>query len=85
MNSPMTEHYRYLRTVEDGSSGTFTVIEKPDLVIKDPNGNDVPSYRFIDSHTVHAHPLIFDKLIEDSERIWTLSDVLSVLLPHDLP
>ncbi|MXX38583.1 MAG: hypothetical protein F4Y91_22720 [Gemmatimonadetes bacterium] len=49
------------------------------LVIEDPGmlGQDQPSFEFIDSRTIKAHPLIIEALIADSERLWTLEEILA--------
>lgn len=49
------------------------------LVIEDRGmlGRDQPSFEFIDSHTIKAHPLIVEALIADAERLWTLEEVLT--------
>ena len=49
------------------------------LVIEDRGmlGRDQPGFEFIDSHTIKAHPLIIEALIADSERLWTLEEVLA--------
>ena len=49
------------------------------LVIEDRGmlGQDQPSFEFIDSHTIKAHPLIVEALIADAERLWTLEEVLA--------
>ena len=36
-----------------------------------------PSFEFIDSHTIKAHPLIVEVLLADSERLWTLEEILA--------
>ena len=49
------------------------------LVIEDRGmlGRGQPSFEFIDSHTIKAHPLIVEVLIADSERLWTLEEILA--------
>ena len=49
------------------------------LVIEDRGmlGRDQPGFEFIDSHTIKAHPLIIEALIADSERLWTLEEILA--------
>lgn len=49
------------------------------LVIEDRGmlGQDQPSFEFIDSRTIKAHPLIIEALIADSERLWTLEEILA--------
>ena len=51
------------------------------LVIEDRGmlGQDQPSFEFIDSHTIKAHPLIVEALIADAERMWTLEEILADL------
>ena len=40
-------------------------------------GQDQPGFEFIDSRTIKAHPLIIEALIADSERLWTLEEILA--------
>ena len=49
------------------------------LVIEDWGmlGQDEPSFEFVDARTIKAHPLIIEALIADSERLWTLEEILA--------
>lgn len=49
------------------------------LVIEDWGmlGRGQPDFEFIDSRTIKAHPLIIEALIADSERLWTLEEILA--------
>ncbi len=49
------------------------------LVIEDRGmlGQDQPGFEFIDPHTIKAHPLIIEALITNSERLWTLEEILA--------
>jgi hypothetical protein len=62
-----------------GSADEITVIEDKGMFVKDGKGNWSPGFEFIDSHTVKAHPFIIDALLEDSERLWTMDEVLQQL------
>ncbi len=62
-----------------GQSDEITVIEDASMVEKDEDGTLKPTFAFIDSLTVKAHPVIIDSLIEDSERLWTLEELLADL------
>ena len=62
--------YRHLEA--SGSPDEILVIEDRGML-----GRDQPSFEFIDSHTIKAHPLIVEALIADAERLWTLEEVLT--------
>lgn len=62
-----------------GQLDELTVIEDASMVEKDEDGYLKPTFAFIDSLTVKAHPVIIDSLIEDAERLWTLEDLLADL------
>ena len=62
--------YRHLEA--SGAPDEITVIEDRGML-----GRDRPSFEFIDSHTIKAHPLIVEALIADAERLWTLEEVLA--------
>ena len=64
-----------------GQSDEITVIEDASMVEKDEDGTLKPTFAFIDSLTVKAHPVIIDSLIEDAERLWTLEELLADLEP----
>ena len=70
-------HYRYRSA--HGLSDEITVIDDRSMCVEDQQGNWSPGFRFVDDHTVRAHPLIIDVLLLDSERLWSLEDVLGVL------
>lgn len=73
----MSSNYRY--TGANGSEEEITVIEDKSLFVKDGDGNWSPGFRFVDSRTVKAHPFIIEVLIQDSERLWSLEEILSEL------
>lgn len=60
-----------------GAPNEITVIEDRGML-----GRDRPSFEFIDSHTVKAHPFIIEALIADSERLWTLGEILADVQEH---
>ncbi len=62
--------YRHVEA--SGAPDEITVIEDRGML-----GRDQPSFEFIDSHTIKAHPLIVEALIIDAERLWTLEEVLA--------
>ncbi len=62
-----------------GRLDEITVIEDANMVEKDQTGTLRPTFSFIDSYTVRAHPVIVDSLIEDAERLWTMDDLLDDL------
>lgn len=70
-------NYRY--TGATGSPDEITVIEDKSMFVKDGEGNWSPGFQFIDSRTVKAHPFIIEVLIQDSERLWSMDDVLAEL------
>ena len=67
----------YRHTDASGAPGEIIVIEDRGML-----GRDHPSFEFIDPHTVKAHPLIIEALIADSERLWTLGEILADLEEH---
>ena len=69
--------YRHIEST--GRTDEITVIEDPGMVAKSADGTFQPDYAFIDSHTIRAHPQIIDALINQSERLWTLDEVLTEL------
>ncbi len=62
--------YRHLEA--SGDSDDILVIEDRGMLEQDQ-----PGFEFIDSHTIKAHPLIIEALIADSERLWTLEEILA--------
>ncbi len=70
--------FRYRDAHGDGNE--VTVIEDKGMYVKDSQGNWGPGFEFIDSRTVKAHPLIIDGLVGDAEPLWSLHEVLAVLL-----
>ena len=46
------------------------------LVTIDAEGNKQASFAMIDEHTIRAHPAIMDVLLESTERLWTLEEIL---------
>ena len=66
-------NYRYMGA--DGSDDEITVIEDKSMFVKDGDGNWSPGFQFIDSRTVKAHPFI----IQDSERLWSMDEILAEL------
>ncbi len=62
-----------------GRLDEITVIEDPGMVEKDESGAMRPTFAFIDSFTVRAHPVIIDSLLKDAERLWTLEELLADL------
>ena len=49
------------------------------MVTESADGTVRPDYAFIDPHTIRAHPRIIDALVNQSERLWTLDELLKVL------
>lgn len=49
------------------------------MFVKDGDGNWSPGFQFIDSRTVKAHPFIIEVLIQDSERLWSMDEILAEL------
>ena len=49
------------------------------MLIEDENGDLCPGFAFIDAYTVRAHPRIIDALMGESERLWTLEEILADL------
>lgn len=70
-------NYRY--TGATGGPDEITVIEDKGMFVKDGEGNWSPGFQFIDSRTVKAHPFIIEALIQDSERLWSIDEVLAEL------
>ena len=70
-------HYRHIEST--GRADEITVIEDPGMVTESADGTVRPDYAFIDPHTIRAHPRIIDALINQSERLWTLDELLNVL------
>lgn len=64
--------YRHVEA--SGDPDEILVIEDRDMLIRDR-----PGFEFIDSRTIKAHPLIVEALIADSERLWTLEEILADL------
>ena len=62
-----------------GQFDEITVIEDPGMVEQDDSGALLPTFAFIDTYTVCAHPVIIDALIENAERLWTLEELLADL------
>ena len=69
--------YRHIEST--GRTDEITVIEDPSMVAESADGTVRPDYAFIDPHTIRAHPQIIDALINQSERLWTLDEVLTEL------
>jgi hypothetical protein len=67
---------QYVYRDHECSENDIIVIEDPALFKKRPDGSWEPSYVFIDSVTVRAHPSIMDSLVAQSERIWSLDELL---------
>ena len=62
-----------------GRLDEITVIEDPSMTEQDASGAMRPTFAFIDSYTVRAHPVIIDSLLEDAERLWTMEELLAEL------
>ena len=62
-----------------GQQDEITVIEDPRMVEPDDSGALLPTFAFVDTHTIRAHPVIIDALIENAERLWTLDELLADL------
>jgi len=62
-----------------GRLDEITVIEDPEMVEEDADGVLWPSFAFIDRLTIRAHPVIIDCLLEGTERLWSLEEVLTDL------
>lgn len=69
--------YRHIEST--GQDDEITVIEDPGMVTESENGTVRPDYAFIDPYTVRAHPRIIDLLVNQSERLWTLDELLTVM------
>jgi hypothetical protein len=67
---------QYVYRDQEYIENDIVIIEDPSLFKKTPDGRWEPSYAFIDSLTVRAHPSIIDSLVEQSERIWSLDELL---------
>jgi len=59
-----------------GRPDEITVIEDSSMVEKDETGAWQPTFAFVDSLTIKAHPTIVDSLVEGAERLWTLEELL---------
>ncbi len=62
----------YRHTDASGEPDDILVIEDRGML-----GQGQPRFEFIDSRTIKAHPLIIEALIADSERLWTLEEILA--------
>lgn len=62
----------YRHTDASGEPDDILVIEDRGML-----GQGQPRFEFIDSRTIKAHPLIIEALIVDSERLWTLEEILA--------
>ena len=62
----------YRHADASGAPGEILVIEDRGMLRRDR-----PDFEFIDSHTIKAHPLIIEALIANSERLWTLEEILA--------
>ena len=62
-----------------GGPDELTVIEDASMMEKDEAGAWRPTFAFIDRYTVRAHPVIVDSLLEGTERLWTLEELLGEL------
>ncbi|NKB70401.1 MAG: hypothetical protein GKR89_25300 [Candidatus Latescibacteria bacterium] len=62
-----------------GHADEITVIEDEAMVEIDEDGEQLASFKFIDSNTVKAHPRIMDILLEEAERLWSIDEVLKGL------
>ena len=60
-----------------GRLDEITVIEDPGMVEQDESGAMRPTFAFIDSFTVRAHPVIIDSLLEGAERLWSMEELLN--------
>ena len=66
----------YLYKGADSAAYKVVVIEDRSMTIVNERGEQTPSYEFIDGSTIRAHPLIIDALIVNSERVWSLEEIL---------
>ncbi len=66
--------YRHLEAT--GRIDEITVIEDAGMVAENEDGTVRPDFAFIDAYTVRAHPRIIDLLVNQSERLWTLDELL---------
>ena len=62
-----------------GQPDDLLVIEDVTVRVRDGGGVWRPSFRYVDDHTIRAHPLIIDVLLKDAERLWSLGEVLGVI------
>lgn len=65
----------------DGRHDEIIVIEDKSMVRVDEEGNQRVDFAMIDEHTIRAHPMIIDVLLENAERLWTLDEVLRAIEP----
>jgi len=75
----------YLYKDAQSSADYITIIEDKNLFMKDAKGNWSPCFEFIDSRTVRAHPFIIEVLLQDSERLWSMDEVLAGLTSQKKP
>ena len=70
-------HYRDLDA--HGRPDEVIVIEDATQVLCDASGQPHPGYTYINAHTIRAHPLIIEVLLQNAEPLWTLDEVLAGL------
>ena len=63
-----------------GELDDIMVIEDKSMLVNDNQGGRAPGYEFVDSRTVRAHPAIIDALLADSERLWTMEELLAAAI-----
>ncbi len=52
------------------------VIEDATMVMRDESGDWYASFQYVDENVIRAHPLIIDVLMENTEPVWSLEEIL---------
>ena len=65
------------REDSEGDLDDILAIEDKSVYLKDSKGGRAPGFECVDSRTARAHPAIIDALLADSERLWTMEDLLA--------
>lgn len=58
-----------------GRPDDLLVIEDATMVVRDRSGGWRPSFGYVDGN-IRAHPVIIDALLENSEPLWSLEQIL---------
>ena len=59
-----------------GRSDDVLVIEDATMVVWDESGYWRPGFRYVDANVIRAHPLIINALLENTEPLWSLEEIL---------